>query len=221
MATSTTRTLEFIRISPRLLWVVFAMIAYFSLRNTIVNDVIPRVRSLSAFSLKIELEVREGLEAAAMGSAANARPLPGELIAVTSRARHAAPFIAGARVLWLDDDPEANLHEMHVFETLGLLATPVTTEKAALARLQSPYPPDIFISDIRRGDAASAGIQVFEEIRSRGLAVPTIFYIQNFKPELGTPAYAFGIANRPDDLLHLVIDILERRRAVVRRLDEA
>jgi hypothetical protein len=37
-----------------------------------------------------------------------------------------------------------------------------------------------------------------------------IFYLWDYKPELGTPAGAFGITKRPDKLLHLVIDALAR-----------
>jgi hypothetical protein len=34
-----------------------------------------------------------------------------------------------------------------------------------------------------------------------------------FKPERGTPGDAIGITNRPDELVHLVLDGLERVRA--------
>ena len=41
---------------------------------------------------------------------------------------------------------------------------------------------------------------------------PVIFYIGIFDPKLGIPGGAFGITNRPDELLHLVLDALERKK---------
>ena len=39
---------------------------------------------------------------------------------------------------------------------------------------------------------------------------PVIFYVGVFEPERGVPGQAFGITNRPDELLHLTLDALER-----------
>jgi hypothetical protein len=49
-------------------------------------------------------------------------------------------------------------------------------------------------------------------VREQGRApddrLPIIFYIGRYDPTAGTPAGAFGITNRPDQLIHLAIDAL-------------
>ena len=37
-------------------------------------------------------------------------------------------------------------------------------------------------------------------------------YIRRFDPTRGTPPLVFGITNRPDHLVHYIIDIAERER---------
>ena len=39
-----------------------------------------------------------------------------------------------------------------------------------------------------------------------------IFYVGSLDKEKGTPPGAFGITNRPDELTHCVLDVLERVR---------
>jgi hypothetical protein len=39
-----------------------------------------------------------------------------------------------------------------------------------------------------------------------------IFYVGEFDPGRGLPPFAFGLTNRPDELLHLILDVLARRK---------
>jgi hypothetical protein len=39
-----------------------------------------------------------------------------------------------------------------------------------------------------------------------------IFYVGRLDPGAERPAGSFGITNRPEELLHLVLDVLERTR---------
>jgi hypothetical protein len=48
--------------------------------------------------------------------------------------------------------------------------------------------------------------------RGEGIAMPIIFYVGSLKPDAGMPPGAFGITQRPDVLLTLVGDALERTR---------
>jgi hypothetical protein len=63
-----------------------------------------------------------------------------------------------------------------------------------------------------RGENAAAGLEFLEQFRKTDKTTPVIFYIGVFNPEKGTPAQAFGITNRPDELLHLTLDALERKK---------
>jgi hypothetical protein len=49
-------------------------------------------------------------------------------------------------------------------------------------------------------------------LREAGFHQPVIFYVGRPEPGAGVPADAFGLTNRPDQLLQLVIDALSRVR---------
>ena len=69
------------------------------------------------------------------------------------------------------------------------------------------------ISDMSRNGVADEGLKFLTEMRNRDIKLYhwTIFYAAGFNPSKGVPPRAFGMTNRPDYLLHLVLDILERK----------
>jgi hypothetical protein len=69
------------------------------------------------------------------------------------------------------------------------------------------------VSDIARGQSADEGLRFLGEAKRRGVAKPTIFTVARYEPDRGVPPYAFGITNRVDELLNLILDVLERRDA--------
>jgi len=71
---------------------------------------------------------------------------------------------------------------------------------------------DVIISDMARTDEDDAGLRFLIKFRKVDETTPVIFYIGTYDPKLGKPIGAFGITNRPDELLHLVLDALERKK---------
>jgi DNA-binding NtrC family response regulator len=69
---------------------------------------------------------------------------------------------------------------------------------------------DLVFSDMVRGEEADAGIRFLEQFRKSDNTTSVVFYIDELDTDKGTPAKAFGITNRPDELLHLALDALER-----------
>jgi hypothetical protein len=53
---------------------------------------------------------------------------------------------------------------------------------------------------------------MLEEFQRQKIHCLVIFYVGEPDPKKGTPVYAFGLTNRPDELVHLVLDILERKK---------
>ena len=49
-------------------------------------------------------------------------------------------------------------------------------------------------------------------LREAGFHQPIIFYVGRLDASAGVPAGAFGVTNRPDELLQLVLDALARAR---------
>src|SRR4029077_6512052 len=58
--------------------------------------------------------------------------------------------------------------------------------------------------------AGGAMVTIIHE-KYREKMPPVILYAGRFPEDVGTPPYAFGVTNRPDQLFQLVFDALERR----------
>ncbi len=74
---------------------------------------------------------------------------------------------------------------------------------------------DLVLSDMRR-DTDDAGIKFLNCFRQKDKTTPVIFYIGKIDPTKGVPAQAFGITDRPDELLHLILDAFSRRSSQMR-----
>jgi CheY-like chemotaxis protein len=131
---------------------------------------------------------------------------------VLKRAQRVASVLKGAQLLWVDNNPENNLYEREMLRALGISVALARSTSEGLAMLaRTKY--DVVISDMERDGIPDEGLRFLTEMRTRGLFRRTIFYIGVVDWERGTPPYAFGITNRPDDLLHYVLDVLERERS--------
>jgi CheY-like chemotaxis protein len=131
---------------------------------------------------------------------------------VAKRAVRNFTSVVGARVLWVDDHPAWSEIESAALEQLGIYAIDYAlSTNDALERLTSgDY--DLIITDMTRGDDDKAGLELIARAKAVTQA-PIIVYLGELRPELGTPGGAFGITNRPDELINLVLDALERVRS--------
>lgn len=120
--------------------------------------------------------------------------------------------LRGATLLWVDDHPESTEWERATLSDFGVESFATEDTAAALDFLRSPEGAsiDLIISDIARGHQPSAGIDGLEEIRWVAPDIPVIFYVGLLSPQV--PLGAQGITNEPNELLHLILDQLERRR---------
>lgn len=125
------------------------------------------------------------------------------------RLRRVQDVMDGARILWLDDHPEWNSWEIACLETAGARVRTVETTRAALALVRDGY--DVIVSDVARGDIPTEGIAALPLFHEAAPDTPVVLYVGELQAN-GVPAGAFGITNRPDELLHLVLDVLERTR---------
>jgi len=130
---------------------------------------------------------------------------------VARRAERLQSIIKGARILLVNDIPSEMKYVIALMEDLGMNVDVTTSSADAIASLAG-HNFDVVVSDMRRGSVHDEGLRFLSEARRRGLSHPTIFTVGQYEPSRGTPAYAFGITNRVDELLNLVFDILERAR---------
>jgi CheY-like chemotaxis protein len=125
----------------------------------------------------------------------------------------------GAEILWVDDRPSNNRNEARMLRSFGALITFAATTEEALRALRAStdqhQPFDLIVSDIGRDLPApdpTAGLTMLPRLREAGFQQPVIFYVGHVDPGAGAPAGAFGLTNRPDQLLQLTIDALSRVR---------
>jgi len=128
------------------------------------------------------------------------------------RARACVQLAQGARILWIDDVPGLTSREARALTALGTQITRARTTEDGLMRLSEGPAFDLIISDIARGLIADEGIHALPRIREAAPDTPVIFYVARLPPDLSPPPGSFGITNSPEELVHLVFDVLERRR---------
>lgn len=130
---------------------------------------------------------------------------------VARRADRLSPIIGGARVLLVNDVPPEMAHVIQILRALAVEVEVARDSTLALDML-STASFDAVISDMARDGVSDEGLRFLETMRQRGLQLPTVFTVGRYEPERGTPAYAFGITNRVDELLNYLFDIFERVR---------
>jgi CheY-like chemotaxis protein len=127
------------------------------------------------------------------------------------RARMVSQVMAGAKVLWIDDRPENNAWERALLKAFQADVTTVESTRSALGMLRRET-FDVLLSDVAREGQSREGIRALPALRETAENVPVVFYVGSVDRAAGTPAGAFGITNDPGELLHLILDVLERRR---------
>jgi CheY-like chemotaxis protein len=127
------------------------------------------------------------------------------------RAKHFSSFLDRASILWVDDRPDNNINQVRVLELFGIRVEQAVSTSEALNRLVG-WSFDLILSDIDREARADAGMELLLALRSSDCPVPLVFYVGKADPNRGVPVGAFGIADQPEPLIHLVLDVLERRR---------
>ncbi|MEV6673466.1 response regulator [Streptomyces sp. NPDC051162] len=186
----------------------FAACAFFALRGAIVRNVVPRMTAVRAMGVEVEL-VAELLD-----RAADERRAP-----VTSAARrttlgrleHAAEFLRGGRVLWVDDRPAGNTALVELFRSVGMrVDLALNTDDAVLRTRHGQY--DLIISDVDRDGDPRAGLSMLSDLERHHVDVPVLIYAGNFDPERGVDRRIFAATTAPFELVNYVIDLMERAR---------
>ena len=204
---------ELIKILPSLLWFLFVATVFGLFYRPIRDELLPNLTSFKAGGVELSF-VRESIDAAIE----LAEKSPQWKVNISSedkeqvlrRAKQHLAIFRDARILWVDDHPENNLNERRMFRQLKADVDTAKSTDEALEMLQKGgY--DLVLSDMSRGTNTTAGLKFLEQLRQKK-ATPVIFYVGVFDPAKGVPAQAFGITNRPDELLHLTLDLLERKK---------
>jgi DNA-binding NtrC family response regulator len=97
-----------------------------------------------------------------------------------------------------------------LLNAFGAESITAETTRSALALLGVEQ-FDLIVSDISREDQTDEGIRALPLMRQVAPRTPVIFYVGNLS-RANAPTGSFGITNQPNDLLHLILDMVERAR---------
>jgi CheY-like chemotaxis protein len=203
--------LELIRASPGILTVALAAVIVARLLGPFREHVLPNLSSVKAFGVELDLRLDDVRKA---GASKGVPVTIAEDSAVYERAVRSQPVLRDAEVLWVDDHPAVDVLERRLLHRIGVFVEAVrSTDEALRALATGPGAGsfELVVSDMRRGGDARAGESLIAGMRSARFDQPVILYVDKLDEGRPTPVGAFGITDRPDELLHLVIDALERR----------
>jgi CheY-like chemotaxis protein len=174
-----------------------------------------RATSVSAFGFRMDLtpgDVVAAVTSKPAPSNENEKPvdLAGSSRAIVDRATRLRTRLAGRTVLWVDDNQRGLRTERRLLRQLGIFVEPATTNEEAMLVMRSPDERiDLVISDIRRVTGES-GLGLVADIHQLPNPPGIVLYIGRVDKDRSTPAGVLGVTNRPDELLNLVMDALDR-----------
>jgi len=205
--------IEIIKIIPDLLWVLLALVIFIYSYRLIKKTLLPNVTNISAFGIKINM-LKESIDSiydiAKKDKMWDVSISELDKNIVLKRTNRNLNLFKNLSILWFDDRPDTLKNEIKMFRQLGGRIEVTTTLEKTISMLKTNN-FDLMISDIDRNNGEEDGVSTLKQLYKNKTYVPTIFYIGDVNEELGIPPHAFGLTNRPDELLHLVIDVLERK----------
>jgi CheY-like chemotaxis protein len=205
---------EIIKILPSILWFLLAGVVLFLFYKPIRDDLLPNLAGFKAGGVELSF-VKESIDAAV--ELAEKSPQwtvivsPADKERALRRAKQHLAILRDARILWVDDHPENNQNERQMFRQLKVEVDSATSTEEALRMVRNGN-YDLVLSDMNREGDATAGLTFLAQLRKEK-TTPVIFYVGVIDPTKGVPPLTFGITNRPDELLHLTLDALERKKA--------
>jgi len=201
--------------NPGIFWVILASIVIWRFYKPLRYELLPNIMSLKAMGL--EFSFVQGSITNAIGLAKKWPRWPVVIpeedeARVLQRVKKQGELFRGKRILWIDDEPESPANERRMLERL-LTDIDMAENSAKADELLQKNKYDLILSDMKRSDDNTAGLKFLQNYAKREKRVPVIFYVGYPDPAKPVPLHAFGITHRPDELLHLIMDALERIKA--------
>lgn len=213
--------IEAIKIIPALSWIILFALVWIVYRKEI-RELLFKIDGLE-FG-KVKISIKRSLDAAIAQGKEQVKDLSVaqkdekyEVIVpekdkrkVVTRAQRERKKLENASFLWVDDHPENNNNERRMYQELGVFIDFAESTDSAIELLKNnDY--DCVISDMDRTGNSQAGIELIQSMQEKRCFIPVIIYLGVFDPDKGIPLGAFGITNRPDELLHLTLDVMARK----------
>ena len=205
---------ELVKLLPSILWFLLVAIFLILFYRPIRYELLPRLSGVNVMGVEfsfIEKSIDDAIELARKSPQWNIEVPRQDKEHALNRAKEHLEVFRKAQILWVDDYPENNRNELRMFHQLKAEIDTAKSTNEALRILRN-HNYDLVISDMARGKKAAEGLEFLRKLRRDDKNTPVIFYIGVIDPKKGVPPQAFGITNRPDELLHLILDALERKK---------
>lgn len=127
--------------------------------------------------------------------------------------------LAGKSVLWVDDNPANNRHEIEALKALGIEVELARSTTDALDKLRGNEYGAI-ISDMKRPEGDQAGRRLMSALEKVRPYTPFIFYTGELTSEEGAAISsegAYGHTSNPSELIELVVSALRTQDYMRRR----
>jgi len=204
--------------NPGLFWVILVSIVVWRFFKPLRYDLLPNLSVLKVMGVEFSF-VQDSI-AHAIALAEKSKEFPRADISeedqqrVINRVRKNANLFRGRRILWIDDFPDGPANERKMLQSL-LVDVDIATSTAAAEKLLQAKDKkyDLILSDMKRDGDSQAGLKFLQDYAKHKKRAPFIFYVGYPDPTKPAPLHAFGITHRPDELLHLIMDALERIKA--------
>lgn len=220
---------DLLNASASILWVVLAFVALFVFQRIVAA----RGGSLTKVGISptsgvtmefAEAKINEAVRVAGPDTSAEVGVAARK--SIVDRLQRNADLLARARIVWVDDHPENNTPVIQLLRQYGAAVETPTSNAEALPLMQgSLY--DVVISDVARDDEGEnselKGIELAREINARwgqrcilfttrfnAARLPGFTDQQRLALVDEMQRSVFGITNRMDEALHLILDVLER-----------
>lgn len=191
-------------LAPHLIWAIVILLVIGMIGPKRIATAFLNARKISFAGVEIDLkgDIAEAVQAKGVDASSK---LEGQ---VARRAQRSLALTTGARLLWIDEQPANNDNEVRLFKRLGMAIDLAASDTDATKRLAAGV-YDVVISSWTRAGDSQAGRTFIPTIRPAMLSPEVIFYVGKIR---AVPIAAFGLTVRPDELLNLVLDVLERAR---------
>ena len=190
---------------PHIWWSTVALIVFFIVGPSRIREALTKLTKVRIAGLEFELESK--IESAAKAREIDLSPQLRDRLA--RRLERRQFLITCARILWIDDNPLNNGVEIGLLSSFGATIDLALSDQEAREQLRCAV-YDIVLSDMSRHNDEEAGKRFLPEVNDAVLSPPLIFYVGKVRP---LPQGAFGLTTRPDELLHLILDALERGKS--------
>jgi CheY-like chemotaxis protein len=225
---------EALKALPQIGWLVLAAVLCYALLGPILlifkQNAVSKL-GMGVTGVSIEFVQRQIDEAAR----AKSQDIPK---ALKSRISRTTKNMFEVSILWLDDEPFINSTARRAMTSLGIAVDLARSTEEAIELLADGNYAVVITDQNRKNEKNAAvcfaGSDRVQPLNDRGQPVanagcyfmwqakklfddkkqkmpPLIIYTSKDYPDWGVPTYAFGITTKVDEVLHLILDALERQ----------